>query len=174
MEQEYDSKRGQASRNSCGVQLRSLCKMLRSTFASIENNVQFKKRLLVVASESNKLIEIDPVTEDILSWRPVWKAPTRRVKSKECWPTSIALCPYNGDFYVCQYAVSMSCSQDTGDYKLQSTTWQQNYFATRTVTRVRGVLRVAPYKSQVLAGEVCAPLQWRQPGVCPRCRRASH
>lgn len=91
------------------MQLKVVCKTLRSTITAIQGTVQYKQRLLVVASESNKLIEVDPVTEDIVSCRPVRKPVSRRVKSgtNEWWPTAITLCPYNGDFYVCQYAVSM-------------------------------------------------------------------
>ena len=96
----------------CDMQLRAVCKTLRSTITAIQGTAQYKQRLLVVASESNKLIEVDPVTEDIVSCRPVRKPVNRKVKSgtNEWWPTAITLCPYNGDFYVCQYAVRLAGS----------------------------------------------------------------
>lgn len=151
-----------------------MCKTLRSTVANIENNVQYKQRLLVVASESNKLVELDPVTGELVSTRPVRRALSRRVKTKEWWPTSIALCPYSGDFYICQYAVSVShfwCLLELGCCKGRRGSRRCLLPNLLEVASLHFVLHA--HNCARCAGEVCAPFQWRQPGLRPHGCRAS-
>ena len=92
------------------MQLRAVCKALRSTFKVIQDTAQYKQRLLVVDSESNELFEFDPVTADFKLVKQLKGLHSRTKKTTKWWPTSIALCPYNGDFYVCQDVVSLVCS----------------------------------------------------------------
>ena len=59
----------------------------------------------MVSSEINRLVEIDPASGGLIHSVPIRKPARRASPSQRWWPTVIALCPYNGDFYVCQYAV---------------------------------------------------------------------
>ena len=92
------------------MQLKAVCKTLRSNIIVIQSTAQYKQRLLVVDSELNELFEFDPVTGDTVNCQPLRGPHSRTKQATKWWPTSIALCPYNGDFYVCQYLVSLVCS----------------------------------------------------------------
>ena len=88
------------------MQLRAVCRTLRSTVTAIQDTAQYKQRLLVVDFEHKEPFEFDPVTA-ALRLHPNERTSQQDEKDTTWWPTSIALCPYNGDFYTCQYVVRL-------------------------------------------------------------------
>lgn len=97
------------------TQIPAVCKGLRSACAS--SKFHFQPRLLVVSSEANLLVETSPVSGKVTHTVPIRKPARRASTGQQWWPTVITFCPYNGDFYVCQYAVRQSAC--TCGYPLQ-------------------------------------------------------
>ena len=153
------------------VQIRAICQGSRTAFAQlIQGPLRFKPRLLLVSSGNNKLMELAPLSGELLRSVPVrkpakrlgtgasgWCACMRRALSYEehdllwqcraharctCrWPTMVQQCPYDGDLYACQYAVRRITP-----------------CSTCTACACSMLLRSEQCIGQLPAGEVCAPL----------------
>ena len=84
--------------------LKVVCKAIYATFSQC--CFTFRPRLLVVASEANRLVEIDPSSGALVNSVPIRK-PGKRASASQ-WPTVVTLCPYDQHLYVCQYMVRSS------------------------------------------------------------------
>ena len=91
------------------LQLSASCKCVGALIKA--NKIEHKPRLLVVASESNCLCELDLLTGELgqkYAVRPRirgWK--TQKGGSLDYWPTCIAM--HNGYIHICQYKVPYEC-----------------------------------------------------------------
>lgn len=88
------------------VQLLAVCKSLQALAKA--QKIEHRPRLLVVASESNCLCELDLLTGELgrtYAVRPRcrgWKR--QKGGSLDCWPTCVAMSP-DGWIHICQYKV---------------------------------------------------------------------
>jgi hypothetical protein len=128
--------------------LRFVCKAVHSTFSQC--CLQFRPRLLVVASEANRLVEIDPSSGALINSVPI-KKPGKRASTSQWWPTVITLCPYDQHFYVCQYMVRSTLPGSVFD-RLTSCTDM--------------------HPGLLIAGQIHPPLQWTHTGIHANCNRA--
>lgn len=88
------------------VQLTAVCRDFKEMISS--GNFTYKARVIVVASESNKVLDICPSTGHVLHSADVQRKPRgKKEKLSSFWPTGVAISPYDGDYYVCQYKVSL-------------------------------------------------------------------
>ncbi len=91
------------------LQLLASCKCFGALIKA--NKIEHKPRLLVVASESNCLCELDLLTGELgqkYAVRPRvrgWKR--QKGGSLDYWPTCIAM--HNGYIHICQYKVPCEC-----------------------------------------------------------------
>ncbi len=86
-------------------QLSAVCRELREILSA--NKFTYTARLVVVASESNSLLDICPKSGNILHYATISQRALRKnEKLSNFWPTGVAMSPYDGDYYVCQYKVS--------------------------------------------------------------------
>ena len=85
-------------------QLSAVCHGLHEILSA--NNFTYTARLVVVASESNSLLDLCPKSGRVLHCATISeKALRKNEKLSDFWPTGVAMSPYDGDYYVCQYEV---------------------------------------------------------------------
>ncbi len=90
-----------------------MCRDFKSILSA--ENLRFKARLIVVASDTNAILDICPKSGHVLHSARVQNRPLRRnEKLNRFWPTGVALSPDDGDYYVCQYKVSLDAKPATG------------------------------------------------------------
>ncbi|BDA44837.1 hypothetical protein COCOBI_06-3150 [Coccomyxa sp. Obi] len=84
------------------INLSAVCRGLREILSA--NKFTYTARLVVVASESNCLLDLCPKSGDVLHCAKVSARALRKdEKLSSFWPTGVAMSPYDGDYYVCQY-----------------------------------------------------------------------
>ncbi|KAK9831326.1 hypothetical protein WJX81_002587 [Elliptochloris bilobata] len=99
------------------LKLGATCKALRARVDPAVARGVCRTRLLVVCSGDNYLREYDLATGASVNGqtlqRPMVKhvgteimRHPRRGSRQQCWPTCIAISPYDGDIYVCQYKIA--------------------------------------------------------------------
>ncbi|CAL8469424.1 g8965 [Coccomyxa elongata] len=84
------------------IKLSAVCRELREILSA--NKFTYTARLVVVASESNLLLDLCPKSGNILHCATILQRALRKnEKLSNFWPTGVAMSPYDGDYYVCQY-----------------------------------------------------------------------